>query len=220
MPHKITLRHSASWLLIALAVACSPAALARKSDRNQPMDITAGKQQGSLDDATPTVLSGGVTIDQGSLHAESSRAEISTRGGDISRVLFTGSPARLKQVLDDGSPMNAVANKIDYNVNNETVVFTGDVVIQQPRGSLSGERVVYNMVNGQVTSGGEGAGRVRMRILPKDTGATGDAEDTEATEGVESPADEADGTAPDAAASDAATGTAPEPAGDSATEGG
>jgi len=174
MPHNIPHRITATWLLIALAVACSPVALARKSDRNQPMDITAGKQQGSLDDATPTVLSGGVTIDQGSLHAESGRAEISTRGGDISRVLFIGSPARLQQVLDDGSPMNAVANRIDYNVNNETVVFTGDVVIKQPRGSLSGERVVYNMVNGQVTSGGEGNGRVRMRILPKDSGAADD----------------------------------------------
>lgn len=190
MPLNIPHRTTATWLLIALAIACSPAALARKSDRNQPLIAESGMQQGSLDDATPTVLSGGVTIDQGSLHAESGRAEIYTRGGDISRVLLIGSPARLQQVLDDGSPMNAVANRIDYNVNNETVVFTGDVVIKQPRGSLSGERVVYNMVNGQVTSGGEGNGRVRMRILPKDTGAAEDGD------------------------------TAPEPADDSAAEGG
>lgn len=190
MPHKTTLRNAAPWLLVALAIACSPVALARKSDRNQPMDVTAGKQQGSLDDATPTVLSGGVTIDQGSLHAESSRAEISTRRGEISRVVFSGSPARLQQVLDDGSPMNAAANRIDYNVDNETVVFTGDVVIKQPRGTLSGERVVYNMASGQVTSGGEGNGRVRMRILPKDAG----------------PAEDGD--------------AAPEPADDDAAEGG
>jgi lipopolysaccharide export system protein LptA len=171
MPHKIPHRRTATWLLIALALACSPVALARKSDRNQPMDVTAGKQQGSLDDATPTVLSGGVTIDQGSLHAESSRAEISTRRGEISRVVFSGSPARLEQLLDDGTPMNAVANRIDYNVNNETVVFTGSVSIKQPRGTLSGERVVYDMASGQVTSGGEGHGRVSMRIMPKNAGA-------------------------------------------------
>ena len=179
MPHKTTLRNAAPWLLVALAIACSPVALARKSDRNQPMDVTAGKQQGSLDDATPTVLSGGVTIDQGSLHAESSRAEISTRRGEISRVVFSGSPARLQQVLDDGSPMNAAANRIDYNVDKETVVFTGDVVIKQPRGTLSGERVVYNMTTGQVTSGGEGAGRVQMRILPKNDGAAGEGDGAE-----------------------------------------
>ena len=36
-----------------------------------------------------------------------------------------------------------------------------------PRGSLSGQRVVYNMKTGDVTSGGQGNGRVKMRILPR-----------------------------------------------------
>lgn len=176
-PQRASVRRLAGWMLVAVAMAASPLAMARKSDRNKPMDINAGKQVGSLDDATPTVLSGGVTIDQGTLHAEASRAEISTRGGEISRVVFNGGPARLKQQLDDGTPMNAVANKIDYNVNNETVVFTGNVSIKQPRGTLSGERVVYNMASGQVTSGGEGNGRVSMRIMPKN--ADGDAQPAE-----------------------------------------
>ena len=154
-------------LLIALSVVASPLAFAKKSDRSQPMDISAGKQEGSLDDSTPTVLSGGVVIDQGTLHTEASRAEIRSRNGDISQVVLTGSPAKLSQQMDDGSRMNAVASKIDYNVATDTVVFTGKVNIQQPRGTLSGERVVYNMTTGQVTSGGEGNGRVNMRIMPK-----------------------------------------------------
>lgn len=204
MPHNIiSSRQAATWLLVALAIACSPSALARKSDRKQPMLVDAGMQQGSLDDATPTVLSGGVTIDQGSLRAEAGRAEISTRGGNISRVLFIGTPARLKQVLDDGSPMNAVANRIDYNVNNETVVFTGNVTIKQPRGSLSGERVVYNMASGQVTSGGEGSGRVKMRILPKDSGG---AEDPESAEPPADDAGDSSASTPDQAAGAPAEG--------------
>ena len=162
-----TARHVSVSLLVAIALVASPLALARKSDRSQPMDVSAGKQVGTLDDSTPTVLSGGVVIDQGTLHAEASRAEISTRGGEISRVVFTGGPARLKQQLDDGTPMNAVANRIDYNVNNETVVFTGSVSIEQPRGSMRGERVVYNLQTGNVESGGEGSGRVHLRILPR-----------------------------------------------------
>jgi lipopolysaccharide export system protein LptA len=160
--------NAARWLLVvAIAVASSTPAMARKSDRNQPMDINSGKQEGSLDDKTPTILSGGVVIDQGSLHAEASRAEIRSRGGDISQVVLTGSPASLEQQMDDGSRMSAVASKIDYNIATDTVVFTGKVSIKQPRGTLSGERVVYNMTTGQVTSGGEGNGRVQMRIMPK-----------------------------------------------------
>lgn len=158
-------------LVLALASACIPDAMARSSDRNQPMDINAGQQQGSLDDRVPTVLSGGVTISQGTLDVASDRAVINLNQGAIARVVLTGGPARLKQLLDDGSPMSAAAGKIDYDVRNEVVVFTGDVAIKQPRGSLSGERVVYNMRTGQVNSGGEGAGRVKMRIMPRNTAA-------------------------------------------------
>ena len=79
----------------------------------------------------------------------------------------TGAPVTLKQQMDDGTPMTASANKIDYDLKTEVVVFTGKVDIQQPRGNLSGERVVYNMRTQQVTGGGQGAGRVKMRIMPK-----------------------------------------------------
>ena len=142
-------------------------AWARSSDRNQPMDIDAGRQAGSLDDRTPTVLSGGVTISQGTLNITSSTATITARNGEISRAVFNGAPVKMSQLMDDGTPMNASASMVDYDMATETVVFTGNVEISQPRGTMSGQRVVYNMKSGQVQSGGEGAGRVRMRILPK-----------------------------------------------------
>lgn len=164
--------HVAKWFTATLVLAfaqgaCVQEALARSTDRNQPMDIDAGQQKGSLDDRTPTVLSGGVTIVQGTLNVVADQAVITTTGGDISRAVLTGRPAKLKQQLDDGTPMNAAANQVDYNLRTEVVVFTGNVNIQQPRGSLSGERVVYNMKTGEVTSGGQGSGRVKMRILPR-----------------------------------------------------
>lgn len=161
-------------LLVALALTCAPDALARSSDRNKPMDIDAGQQTGSLDESTPTVLSGGVKITQGTLDVAAARAVITSRGGAISRVVLTGGPARLKQQLDDGTPMNAAASTIDYNLATEVVTFTGNVSIQQPRGTLSGERVVYNMRTGEVSSGGADAGRVKMRIMPKNSQAPAD----------------------------------------------
>lgn len=164
--------HVAKWLTAALVLAAAQsafigAASARSSDRNQPMDIDAGQQKGSLDDRTPTVLSGGVTITQGTLNVAANQAVITTTGGDISRAQLSGRPAKLKQQLDDGTPMTASANEIDYNLRTEIVVFSGNVNIDQPRGSLSGQRVVYNMKTGDVTSGGQGNGRVKMRILPR-----------------------------------------------------
>lgn len=163
------MRHPVNKLLLAIAIAAGLAgpAWARSSDRNQPMDIEAGHQSGTLDDRAPAILSGGVHITQGSLDIQSSRAEINFADGDPSRAIFTGAPVVLKQLMDDGTPMNARASHVDYNLKTETVVFTGDVEILQPRGSMSGQRMVYNLKTGNIDSGGEGGSRVKMRILPR-----------------------------------------------------
>jgi lipopolysaccharide export system protein LptA len=160
-------------LLLAAALALPQAASARSSDRNQPMDIDAGHTDYSLDDSKPTTLSGGVTITQGTLDIRSSTAVITQRNGEPTRVVLTGGPVTLKQQMDDGTPMTATASKIDYDLTTEVVVFTGKVDIRQPRGNLSGERVVYNMRTQQVTGGGQGNGRVKMRILPRGARAGG-----------------------------------------------
>ena len=159
-------------LAIAIAIAAGGQAHARSSDRSKPMDIDAGRQEGTLDDSSPTILSGGVHITQGTLDIQSSTATISTRNGDPSRAVLTGAPVVLKQQMDDGTPMTARASQVDYDLSTETVVFTGSVVIDQPRGSMSGQRVVYNMKTGRVDSGGQGNGRVKMRILPKNAAAS------------------------------------------------
>lgn len=162
--------------VLLLAAAVAGAAGARSSDRNQPMDIEAGHQSGTLSDDAVNVLSGGVHVSQGSLDIRSSTASITLADGDPVRAVFSGGPVVLKQTMDDGTPMSVHAANIDYNLRTEIVVFTGNVSIQQPRGSMRGERVVYNLQTGNVESGGEGSGRVHLRILPRGArGGTSDA---------------------------------------------
>lgn len=209
---------NATWpacgLAVLLAFTSPQGAEARSSDRNEEMVIEAGQTTGTLDDSTPMVLSGGVTIDQGTLHVQAAKAVLDTAGGEVSSAVLTGEPAQLEQELDDGTPITAVADRIDYNMRTGVVVLTGDVFIQQPRNSLRGERVVYNMRTGQLTSGGEGAGRVRMRILPKN--ADGQAAEPTGDVSVGKPvvappaedandADNIDETADDAGGDDGAT---------------
>ena len=156
---------------VSATLLLAPGAWARSSDRSQAMDIEAGSTSGTLDDRQPTVLSNGVTISQGSLQIEASTATITTRGGDPVRAVLTGGPVKLQQQLDDGTPMNATANKVDYDLTTEVVIFTDQVNIQQPRGSLSGPRVVYNMKTGMVNSSSDSSGRVKMRIQPRQPAA-------------------------------------------------
>jgi lipopolysaccharide export system protein LptA len=147
------------------------AAAARTADRRQPIDIEGGSAVYSTDDSRPTVISGGVTITQGTLRITASTAEITMRNGEAVRAVLKGGPVRMNQQLDDGTPMSSISSSADYDMKADVVVFSGNVSIQQPRGSLSGDRVTYNMRSGQVASGGAaGGGRVKMRIQPKNTG--------------------------------------------------
>ena len=156
-------------MLLAAVVAALPVAvaLARSSDRQQPMDIEAGHQVGTLSGDSVNRLTGGVHITQGSLDITSSSATITLADGDPTRAVFTGGPVALKQELDDGTPMSARADNVDYNLKTEVVVFTGNVTIDNQRGTLSGQRVVYNLKTGNVESGGAGSGKVKVCILPK-----------------------------------------------------
>jgi lipopolysaccharide export system protein LptA len=154
-------------LLAAALFACAGTAHARTSDRNQPMDTESQQNSCTLGDAGQCVMTGNVQITQGSLHIDAAKAVIYRDGGDISRAVLTGGPVVLKQQMDDGTPMTAHASNVDYNLRTEIVVFTGNVQLDQPRGSMSGQRVVYNLKTGAIDSGGEGNGRVKMRILPK-----------------------------------------------------
>lgn len=153
-------------LLAAVLLACAGTASARTSDRNQAMDAEANQNTCTLGDAGQCVMTGNVQITQGSLNIDAAKAVIFRAGGDISRALLSGSPVVLKQQMDDGTPMTAHASNVDYNLKTEVVIFTGDVQLQQPRGSMSGQRVVYNLKTGSIDSGGQGNGRVKMRILP------------------------------------------------------
>lgn len=166
-------RRSASLLLlVAASVALAGTASARSTDRNQPMDTEAQHQTGTFAGNSLNVLSGDVHISQGSLDIRAARAEITMRDGEAVRAVLTGSPVTLKQQMDDGTPMTAKAGTVDYDLKGETAVFTGNVEINQPRGTMNGGRVVYNLKTGNIESGGEGNGRVRMHILPKNAPAT------------------------------------------------
>lgn len=159
------MRHARSLLLLAAALAAGPV-LAKSTDRQQPMDINADNSDALMEDNGVSVLQGNVRIRQGTLQVDADRAEIHRRDGDIERIVLTGAPARLRQVSDSGEPLDARARTVTYTMSDEVMVLTGDVVIRQPRGTLRGETVRYDIDTGRLHGGGDGQG-VTLRILPK-----------------------------------------------------
>ena len=155
---------------VLFGVVLVSAASAKTTDRNAPMDIAADKTDAVLTDDSDSTLSGNVQITQGSMEIAADRAVIHRRAGEITEVELTGAPATLKQVADNGEPMNARATRIVYTLNADQVVLTGGVVIDQTRGTLRGETIKYDLKTGRLDGGGDGS-RVQMRILPKSAAA-------------------------------------------------
>ena len=161
---------NANLLLLAALVASN--ATAKTADRSAPMDVSADRTDAMLGDDSDSILSGNVTIAQGSLQVHADKAVIQRKAGDITQVELTGTPATLNQVADNGEAMNARASKIVYTLSSDLIVLTGGVVIEQPRGNLRGETIKYDLKTGRLDGGGDG-NRVQMRILPKTTAAGG-----------------------------------------------
>lgn len=162
-------------VLAATSVWTSPAS-ALESDREQPMDVLADRSE--ADRATGVLkLSGNVSITQGTLKVEAENGDVhqNSRSGEVERIILRGSPARMQQQLDNAAgEMRASAAQIDYNAGSDTVVLSGNVRIVEPRGTLTGERITYNIAGGNVRAE-SGSEQVRM-VFPGRGAAAADNE--------------------------------------------
>ena len=158
-------------LALILCALCASAS-ARKSDRQQPMDVNADHSEASLADDGVTTLTGNVVMTQGTLQINADKAVITRKDGDMSYAVLTGNPVHLKQLDENNEPMYGSAREVDDDLIKNIAIFKGNAIIDQPvRGQMHGEKIVYNVDSGEVTSGGDGS-RVSMHILPKAKPAT------------------------------------------------
>jgi lipopolysaccharide export system protein LptA len=160
-----SLRTSAFTLFALLLLACAPA-WAKTSDRNQPTHIDAGYQDGDYSGNGKTNLSQGVILTQGTLTITSDSGVVQMRNNQITQASFTGTPVKMRQQLNDGTWMDAVADRIDYDMTTDILILTGNYTVTSAKGTNSGQRMVYNTRTSTMQSGGDGT-RVITIIPPR-----------------------------------------------------
>ncbi|TXI49602.1 MAG: lipopolysaccharide transport periplasmic protein LptA [Lysobacter sp.] len=165
-PHTSSARARTALATVALLALGIGAAAARDSDRTQNMNIGAAHSEGSLEETGVYTFTGAVLITQGTLEIRADRADIHRTGGDIARAVLVGKQATLKQQMNDGTWMNARADRIDYDTRNDVIVLIGNYTVSTPRGSTNGQRLTYDLKSSRLESGGD-SGRVSMTFVPK-----------------------------------------------------
>ena len=155
-------------LFACFALLLLPAPLmALKSDRQQPLEVNADATEGTLGDGT-AMLRGNVEIRQGSLLIRADDAQVEKAEGRVRRFELNGNPVRLQQEIEDTGLVTAEARRIEYEVASGIVTLTGEADVVHPQYNISGEVLEYDM-NAQnfKGSGGDGNGRIRIRMDPE-----------------------------------------------------
>lgn len=156
----------AAALLPALLLPTPLRAQIFESERDKPMDIDADHFDGLMSENSVSRLIGNVLIRQGDMEVRADLAIVTTRDGEIAKVELEGKPVRMKMLDSNGEPTTGRANRVEYRLDDEIVIFTGAVLVEQPRGNVRGERIVYRLDTGRIDGGGDG-GRIQLRIQPK-----------------------------------------------------
>lgn len=159
----------AALLLACLLVCLLPlAAQAKKSDRKQPVKVSAKSADALAKPNGVSHLKGDVVIIQGTLKVTGDSATIHfDSDSKVNRVVLTGAPAHLQQVDDNGNLVKGHADNIDYNVPKGVAVLTGEAYVKQAgRGSASGDKLVYNTETSTMTAQSKGDNRVHLTFRP------------------------------------------------------
>lgn len=161
----------ASHLPLMLA-ACLPASPASAQDlealRGAPLEITADTAE--IQRSGDMRYEGNVVFTSATLEARGERLQLSRDTEGNVRIRITGEPARLEHSpeAEDTRPVDAEANRIDYDRATGVIEMTGAVVVQRGTDRISGEALRYAMIEQRITAnGGDSGGRVRITIDPE-----------------------------------------------------
>ena len=120
-----------------------------------------------------TTYTGEVVMQQGSMVIRADKLVIYGKLDSANKVIATGKPAKFQQTAKvDAQPVRASANKLEYEVSNETLVLVGNAALDQEGSSLKSNLIKYDVKKALVKAGSkkdatDGDDRVRMVIPAK-----------------------------------------------------
>ena len=112
---------------------------------------------------------GNVSIEQGTLKIKSSDAMIYSGNEGIVKVILTGAPVKMEQMIDAKfGKIDVKADKIDYLIKDEMLLMQGDVTINSKiQGEMSGEKITMNLKTKEIRGVKDENKRVKLIIKPK-----------------------------------------------------
>ncbi|MFK7955691.1 MAG: lipopolysaccharide transport periplasmic protein LptA [Lysobacterales bacterium] len=166
-----TLLLAAVTLLTALVLGSAPAS-ARTGDRSERAEFRAGR---STERAGVVEFSSGFELTQGSLTINSDSARLfRNNSGELVRIEILGTsavPAKWREELDDGSALNAQAERIDYHLADEKAVLVGQALVKKGADEMRADTINYDLNSQHLDAGGDDDSPVLFIYNPPSTTA-------------------------------------------------
>lgn len=166
--HPVESFRTLTAALALLLLLAGSTARALPTDRDQPVQVSANTAR--FNEKTGiAVYTGAVFVKQGTLEIRAEEITITTdKKGAINNTVAKGSPARYQQQTDPKKgPVNAEADRIDYDAKNEIITLTGNARLKQDGSSFQGNVITYNSQKQQVDAKGDGTNRVQLVFPPQ-----------------------------------------------------
>ena len=112
---------------------------------------------------------GNVSIQQGTLKIKSEEAVVFSGKDGVSKVVLTGAPVTMEQIIDaEFGKINVKANKIDFMLEKDLLLMSGDVVIKSKiQGEMRGEKITMNLKTKEIKGVKSENKRVKLIIKPR-----------------------------------------------------
>lgn len=150
------------------ALVFSATSYAGKDDFNKKIELHS-LYQNADGIAKRATYQGNVVIEQGSLRVSADELEIDASKGEGNEIFIaTGNPAKYSQRQEDGSIVNAQADKIEYHRLTRSLSLEGNAEIKQNSSSVQGNSIKFNMELEQIIAQGsdQESGRVVTTFQP------------------------------------------------------
>lgn len=145
-----------------LALLLTGLATAAEAQNNGPIGVEADNAQHDTK-RNASHLEGSVRITRGEMEVTADEGFAYRGDNGYERIELFGQPVRWRTLNEENRETTGHADQVIYSLTQRTVTLVGDAYIEDPRGTYSGQRLVYSLD----TEGVQGEGGVRLSIEPE-----------------------------------------------------
>jgi len=91
-----------------------------------------------------SVYIGNVKITQGKLSLTGDKITVKQKDNILKRVTVIGKPARYNHITEDGEPVSAQSEQMDYIASKNKLVLTINAILEQPDHRVSSQTIIYD----------------------------------------------------------------------------